>query len=107
MSEDDRLAIAEILYAFLKRDYKLVASVHHRIGYIPKNTNLELFAQRCRAIAEPIIGKQIKNISKSFKNSLSECEIDKQLTMYSLRHLYTTRMVKRPDLPLQMICKFF
>ena len=27
------------------------------------NTNLELFAQRCRAIAEPIIGKQIKNIS--------------------------------------------
>ncbi|NBY35436.1 MAG: 2-polyprenylphenol 6-hydroxylase [Alphaproteobacteria bacterium] len=63
LSEDDRLAIAEILYAFLKRDYKLVASVHHRISYIPKNTNLELFAQRCRAIAEPIIGKQIKNIS--------------------------------------------
>ena len=63
LSEDDRLAIAEILYAFLKRDYKLVASVHHRIGYIPKNTNLELFSQRCRAIAEPIIGKQIKNIS--------------------------------------------
>ena len=63
LSEDDRLAIAELLYAFLKRDYKLVASVHHRIGYIPKNTNLELFAQSCRAIAEPIIGKQIKNIS--------------------------------------------
>ncbi len=63
LSEDDRLAIAELLYAFLKRDYKLVATVHHRIGYIPKNTNLELFAQSCRAIAEPIIGKQIKNIS--------------------------------------------
>jgi len=63
LAEDDRLAIAEILYAFLKRDYKLVASVHHRIGYIPKSTNLELFAQNCRAIAEPIIGLQIKNIS--------------------------------------------
>ena len=63
LSEGDRLAIAEILYAFLKQDYKLVATVHHRIGYIPKNTNLELFAQHCRAIAEPIIGKQIKNIS--------------------------------------------
>jgi ubiquinone biosynthesis protein len=61
--EEDRLAIAELLYAFLKRDYKLVASVHHQIGYIPKNTNLELFSQSCRAIAEPIIGKQIKNIS--------------------------------------------
>ncbi len=63
LSEDDRLAIAELLYAFLKKDYKLVATIHHKIGYIPKNTNLELFAQRCRAIAEPIIGKQIKNIS--------------------------------------------
>ena len=63
LSDDDRLSIAELLYAFLKRDYKLVANVHHRIGYIPKNTNLELFAQNCRAIAEPIIGKQIKNIS--------------------------------------------
>jgi ubiquinone biosynthesis protein len=63
LAEDDRLAIAELLYAFLKRDYKLVADVHHRIRYIPKDTNLELFAQHCRAIAEPIIGLQIKNIS--------------------------------------------
>jgi len=63
LSEDDRLAIAEILYAFLKRDYTLVAEVHHRIGYIPKDTNLEYFAQSCRAIAEPIMGKAIKDIS--------------------------------------------
>lgn len=48
-------------------------------------------------------GKQIKNISKSFKESLIRCGIDKKLTMYSLRHLYTTRMVKRPDIPLSMI----
>ena len=63
LAEDDRLAIAEILYAFLKRDYKLVAEVHHRVGYIPKETNLEYFAQSCRAVAEPIIGIAIKNIS--------------------------------------------
>jgi len=63
LPEDDRLAIAEILYAFLKRDYKLVATVHHRIGYIPPHTNLELFALACRGVAEPIIGLQIKNIS--------------------------------------------
>jgi len=61
--EDDRLAIAEILYAFLKRDYELVAKVHKRIGYIPKDTNLEYFAQSCRAIAEPIVGRPIKDIS--------------------------------------------
>lgn len=63
LSEDDRLAIAELLYAFLKRDYKLVASIHYKVGYIPKSTNLELFAQKCRAIAEPIINKKVKNIS--------------------------------------------
>ncbi|MEA0970764.1 2-polyprenylphenol 6-hydroxylase [Candidatus Megaera venefica] len=63
LAEDDRLAIAEILYAFLKRDYKLVAEVHQRVGYIPKDTNLEYFAQSCRAVAEPIIGIAIKNIS--------------------------------------------
>lgn len=63
LAEEDRLAIAEILYAFLKRDYKLVAEVHHRVGYIPSETNLEYFAQSCRAVAEPIIGLAIKNIS--------------------------------------------
>ncbi|MDC0865264.1 AarF/UbiB family protein, partial [Rickettsiaceae bacterium] len=61
--EDDRLAIAEILYGFLKRDYELVAKVHKRIGYIPRDTNLEYFAQSCRAIAEPIVGRPIKDIS--------------------------------------------
>ena len=63
LAEDDRLAIAEILYAFLRRDYELVAKVHHRIGYIPKDTNLEYFAQSCRAIAKPIMGLAIKDIS--------------------------------------------
>ncbi|GAB4170172.1 MAG: 2-polyprenylphenol 6-hydroxylase [Rickettsiaceae bacterium] len=63
LAEEDRLAIAEILYAFLNRDYKLVAEVHYRVGYIPKETNLEYFAQSCRAIAEPIIGLAIKDIS--------------------------------------------
>lgn len=63
LPEDDRLAIAEILYAFLKRNYQLVAEVHGRIGYIPKVTNLEHFSQSCRAIAEPIMGYAVKDIS--------------------------------------------
>jgi len=63
LPEEDRLAIAEILYAFITRDYSLVAEVHHRAGYIPKDTNLELFAQSCRAIAEPILGLSAKDIS--------------------------------------------
>lgn len=63
LPENDRLAIAEILYAFLKRDYQLVAEIHKRIGYIPKDTDLYQFAMSCRAIAEPIIGLAIKDIS--------------------------------------------
>jgi len=48
-------------------------------------------------------GVQISNIRKSFKQSIVDCGIKKNLCMYSLRHLYTTRMVKRPDIPLIMI----
>lgn len=48
-------------------------------------------------------GKRIKDIRKGFKRSLIECSIDSSFTMYSLRHLFTTRMVKRPDIPLMMI----
>jgi len=48
-------------------------------------------------------GARIKDIRKSFKKSLESCGIDTTITMYSLRHLYTTRMVKRPDIPLKMV----
>lgn len=63
LPEQDRLAIAEILAGFLNKDYKLVASVHIRANYVPKNTNPDYFAQSCRAACEPIIGLAIKDIS--------------------------------------------
>ncbi len=63
LSENDRLAIAEILYSFFERNYKRVAEIHHKAGFIPINTNLEYFAQSCRAIAEPILSLQVKKIS--------------------------------------------
>ncbi|QQV75519.1 putative protein kinase UbiB [Rickettsia tillamookensis] len=63
LKEKDRLAVAESLFGFLKRDYKLVAKVHLRAGYIPSNTDLDLFAGSCRAVTEPIVGTPTKNIS--------------------------------------------
>ena len=63
LKEKDRLAVAKSLFGFLKRDYKLVAKVHLRAGYIRSNTNLDLFAQSCRAVTEPIVGTPTKNIS--------------------------------------------
>jgi integrase len=48
--------------------------------------------------------KQVKYIHKSFKKGLKECGIDKKLSMYSLRHLYTTRILStRPDIPIKIL----
>ncbi|WP_422228919.1 2-polyprenylphenol 6-hydroxylase [Rickettsia endosymbiont of Halotydeus destructor] len=63
LTEKDRLAVAESLFGFLNRDYKLVAKTHLKAGYIPANTDLDLFAQSCRAVTEPIVGLATKNIS--------------------------------------------
>ena len=52
-------------------------------------------------------GKQVKNIRTSFRKSLVECGIEnKKLSMYSLRHLYTTRIIlTRPDIPHMVLAK--
>jgi len=63
LKEKDRLAVAESLFGFLNRDYKLVAKVHLKAGYIPVDTDLDLFAQSCRAVTEPIVGMPTQNIS--------------------------------------------
>lgn len=63
LAEKDRLAIAEILYAFIKHDYIRVAEIHVEAGYIPANTDIALFAQSCRAIGESIVGMSAKDVS--------------------------------------------
>ena len=63
MPEQDRLSIAEILYGFIKRDYEMVARIHVEAGYIPKDADLYLFAQSCRAIGESIAELPVKDIS--------------------------------------------
>lgn len=63
LTEKDRIAVAEILFAFLRRDYYRVAEIHLNAGYIPLATDLDLFAQYCRAVAEPIIGIPLKDVS--------------------------------------------
>ena len=59
----NRRYLAEILYGFIKRDYKKVAKVHIIAGLVPKNVSLEEFAQALRSIGEPIFGQSIKDIS--------------------------------------------
>jgi ubiquinone biosynthesis protein len=60
---DSRGYLAELLVAFLRRDYRAVAEVQFRAGYVPADQSLEMFAQACRSIGEPIFGKPSHQIS--------------------------------------------
>ena len=59
----NRRFLAEILYGFIKRDYKKVAEVHILAGLVPKNTQVETLSQALRSIGEPIFGQKVKDIS--------------------------------------------
>lgn len=61
----ERRYLAEILYGFLRRDYRRVAEVHQEAGYVPEKFTVDEFAQALRAIGEPIFGKTADSISMS------------------------------------------
>ena len=58
-----RQYLAEMLLGFLTADYRRVAEVHFRAGYVPPDQSLDAFAQAARSIAEPILGLPLKDIS--------------------------------------------
>ena len=60
-----RRYLAEILYGFLRRDYRRVAEVHFEAGYVPDDYGVDDFAQALRAVGEPIFGKTAKDVSMS------------------------------------------
>jgi ubiquinone biosynthesis protein len=55
--------LAELLLAFLTRDYQRVAEVHFAAGWVPPHRSLHAFAQACRSIAEPILDRPQNEIS--------------------------------------------
>ncbi len=63
LDKNNRKYLAEILYGFIKRDYKKVAEVHFIAGLVPKEISKDEFAQALRSIGEPIFGQSVKNIS--------------------------------------------
>jgi ubiquinone biosynthesis protein len=58
-----REALADMLIGFLHGDYAKVAEVHFRAGFVPYGQSVGAFTQACRAIAEPILGKPLNEIS--------------------------------------------
>ncbi|MAJ20512.1 MAG: 2-polyprenylphenol 6-hydroxylase [Paracoccaceae bacterium] len=63
IDEYTRRVYAEILFGFIKRDYKRVAQVHFEAGYVPQDQDVDEFARSLRAVGEPIFGMDASNIS--------------------------------------------
>ena len=58
-----RLFLGELLVAFLSRDYARVAALQVRWGLVPADVDQGGLALACRAIAEPIMGLPLNEIS--------------------------------------------
>ncbi len=59
----ERRYLAEMLWGFLRRDYKRVAEVHFEAGYVPAHQNVDSFAQALRAVGEPVLGQAATEVS--------------------------------------------
>lgn len=63
IDEYTRRVYAEILFGFIRRDYKRVAEVHFEAGYVPADKDVDEFARALRAVGEPIFGMDASKIS--------------------------------------------
>jgi len=63
LDEYTRRVYAEILFGFIRRDYKRVAEVHFEAGYVPPDRDVDEFARALRAVGEPIFGMNAEQIS--------------------------------------------
>ena len=63
IDEYTRRVYAEIIMGFINKDYKRIAEVHFEAGYVPKNQDVDAFAQALRAVGEPIFGEDASKIS--------------------------------------------
>ncbi|WP_187431713.1 protein kinase UbiB [Roseobacter fucihabitans] len=63
IDEYTRRVYAEILFGFIRKDYKRVAEVHFEAGYVPADKDVDEFARALRAVGEPIFGMDANRIS--------------------------------------------
>ncbi|MEM6615374.1 MAG: 2-polyprenylphenol 6-hydroxylase [Pseudomonadota bacterium] len=63
LSPRERRFLAEILFGFIRRDYRRVAEVHFEANYVPSHHDVDSFAQALRAIGEPLMDRSAEDIS--------------------------------------------
>ncbi len=59
----ERRFLADILYGFITRDYRMIAERHFEIGYVPRHQSVDDFALALRSIGEPLQGRDASRIS--------------------------------------------
>lgn len=63
IDEYSRRVYAEILFGFIRKDYRRVAEVHFEAGYVPADRDIDEFARALRSVGEPIFGMDATRIS--------------------------------------------
>jgi len=63
ISRKERRFLADILYGFITRNYRLIAQRHFDIGYVPRHQSVDDFALALRSIGEPLQGRTANEIS--------------------------------------------
>jgi ubiquinone biosynthesis protein len=63
LGANEQRYLAEILYSFLRRDYRRAAAVHIEAGYVPAHHDEGEFAQALRSVGEPIWGRPAREVS--------------------------------------------
>lgn len=63
ITKKERRFLADILYGFITRDYKMIARRHFDIGYVPADQSVDDFALAIRSIGEPMHGRLAREIS--------------------------------------------
>jgi len=63
LTDTDQRYLAENFLAFFNRDYRRVAELHVRSGWVGKDTRIDEFESAIRAVCEPIFEKPLIEIS--------------------------------------------
>ena len=63
LDKPTRIYLADMLLGLLERDYRRLAEVHIAAGIVPETESRDMLAQALRAIAEPVFGRPLNEIS--------------------------------------------
>ena len=63
LTREDQYYLARNLIAMFRRDYRQVAELHIKSGWVPSGTSIAGFESAIRSVCEPIFEKPLKDIS--------------------------------------------